>query len=1055
MTESRYRATDFYLVRAPALPAETFRELLAGEGTDEQRRDLAWTRLRELAATPGVRRALSVASTDLLDALDRLGPDGSGKKSRRAHSRLLRYLTRMSTRPTPFGAFSGIALGEFGEHTTLRLGAPAVHQARVRADMGWLLALIKDLEQDPGLRPHLRLVRNAAAHLSGDRLILPYADIYGSGDNRSVRVRATPAVTAVLRLAATPTPADALVAGLAQEFPEVAADRVAGLVEQLRELNFLISDLRPPQSSPFPEQHVAKRLTGIEAATATGEALREIIDLTHRAAASTDTAPLRELRAAQRALVPGHDSDTFQLDSTLDLRESGLGRAVGQAVAEAVDCLMRLAAALPGHNHHLVQYRDAFVERYGDQALVPVLEVLSPDTGLDAPYNYLEPPRATPVPHNTPEPSTVDYDRLLTEFAAQAWWSGAVSVELTDAWLDRIAPATGKSALGLYPALDVYAQLQLTDQDSRVDDGRWRLVLRELSLAYGGRTAGRFFDLLGEDALDHLREHTRRMTSLQPEAVHAELCFLPTSGRAANVAFRPLLHEYEVPVNATPSARSERTISLADLHVGVAGNRFYLWSRTLGREVVVSQGHMLGPHLGPNAARFVLEVSQDGYAMPTGFRWGPLEDLPFLPRVTRGNVVLRPAQWTLRGADVTGDFPAALAEWRQRWRVPRYVYLVDEDNRLLLDLDHPLGLDELAGDFRDGQGQAVLHEMLPAFDDLWLSDVDGAKYLEEIVVPLVAHSAADTARSPVPLSGRLESITEVGASRSLRRRHLPGEEWAYLKVYAAFNRHDEIIAGGLREHIAALRAQGLIDRWFYLRYADPQPHLRIRCRAADPDAATEVLHRLMAWGREVVASDLAFDTGVATYLPEIERYGGPRTFEAVEDLFTVNSDVTADLVALLQEKEPKLRPDFVAIATVDTLYRQWGLAPRERPALIPPVTETEAVRKEFHAHRDYLGELVLPWDFRPHEEGRAHHELINEILAPQAGAVAAAAAAVRAAIDGDTLWGTEATVLGSLAHMQINRLLPVDLLREQHCYALWRHILRAVGGRPAHLRKES
>ncbi|MCO1577312.1 lantibiotic dehydratase [Crossiella sp. SN42] len=1055
MIESRYRVSEFYLIRTPALPAETFRELLAGEGDDERRRAEALARLRALAQTPLVRRALAVASNDLVDALDRLDADGGGKKSKRVHSRLLRYLTRMSTRPTPFGAFSGIALGEFAERTTLELGAPAVHRGRVRADMGWLLALIKDLEQDPALRPHLRLVRNAGAHLRGDRLVLPYADIYGRADNRSVRVRATAAVTAVLRMAATPTPAEQLVDELAQGFPEVPRDRVAGLVEQLRELNFLISDLRPPQSSPFPEQHVAKRLTGIEAAGPATEALREIIELVHRASAEPGTEPLRELRAAQQALVPGHQSDTFQLDSALDLRGAGLSHAVGAAVADAVDCLMRLAAALPGHNHHLVQYREAFTERYGDHALVPVLEVLSPDTGLDAPYNYLEPPRSHPVPNNTPEPSTADYDLLLTEFASQAWCAGETSVELTDAWLDRIAPAEAKPPLGLYPALDAYAQLQLTDPDGRIDDGQWRLVLRELSLAYGGRTTGRFFDLLGEDALGHLGEHARRVRALQPEAVHAELCFLPTSGRAANVAFRPLLHEYEVPVNATPSARPERTISLADLHVGVAGNRFYLWSRTLGREVVVTQGHMLGPHLAPNAARFVLEVSQDGYAMPTGFRWGPLENLSFLPRVTRGSVVLRPAQWTLRATDLTGDFGAAFAAWRQRWRVPRYVYLVDEDNRLLLDLEHPLGLDELAGQLGGEHGPAVLHEMLPAFDDLWLSDVDGARYLEEIVVPLVAHSAEDTARSPVPLSGRLETIAEVGASRSLRRRHLPGEEWAYLKLYSAFSRHDEIIAGPLRAHIAALREQGLIDRWFYLRYADPQPHLRIRCRAAEAGAATEVLRQLMAWGRGLVEADLAFDTAVATYLPEIERYGGPRTFEPVEDLFTVNSDTTVELVALLQQEEPKLRPEFVAIATVDALYRQWGLAPQERPALIPPVAESEAVRKEFQANRDYLGELLLPWDFRPHEEGRAHHELINGLLAPQAGAVAAAAQAVRTAVAAETLWGNEFSVLGSLAHMQINRLMPVDLPRESECYALWRHVLRAVGGRPAHLRGDS
>ncbi|GAA2794802.1 lantibiotic dehydratase [Crossiella cryophila] len=1043
MAGPRYEPADFFLLRAPALPAGVFQDLLATSTEDpEQARAEVRQRLHALAAQPAVRRALTIASGDLVDALDRAGESApAGKRARRLHSRLLRYLIRMTTRPTPFGAFSGVAVGEFGPETTACLGESALRDNRIRADMAWLLTLIKQLESDEQLRPHLRVVLNSSVHRSGDRLVLPYADIYGHNDNRAVRVRATTAALAVTRLAATPIPLAQLLAGLAEEFPGVDPARVSGLVEELRTLNFLTSDLRPPLTVAQPEAQLAKQLAGIEAAGEAAEALREVINLAHRAATEPDPAALAELTAAQRALTPEHTGPTYQLDATLDLPRTRLSGAVGEAVAEAVDCLMRLSAALPGHNHHLAQYRDAFTERYGLLALVPVLELLSPEHGLDAPPTYTEPPRGYPLPHNVQEPWQQDFDKVLTEFAVQAWCAGDHEIELTDEWLNRFAPPEDAPPLALYPALDVFAQIST---DRSVDSGEWRAVLRQEGLAFGGRTSGRFFDLLGEDAVDRLRGYARREEELSPEVVYAELCYLPNHGRAANVALRPLLRGYEVPVNTTPSVPPERVIDLADLCVGANEDRFFLWSRRLGKQVVVSQNHMLSPHVAPNVARFVLEVSNDGYAMPCGFRWGPLETMPFLPRVTRGKVVLRPAQWNLTSLPGK-DFPAEVRAWRERWRVPRHVYLVEADNRLLLDLDHPMCLDELATELNRGPEPVTVHEMLPAFDQQWLRDAEGAAYLEEIVVPLIARNSADTARSEVTLTAPTAAAPEI------IRQHLPGGQWTFLKLYAGITQQDEVIATRLRELVAMLREQGLIDRWFYIRYMDPRPHLRLRFRAADPEVAPQLLWYLTVWSGQLAEEGLAFDTAIAGYTPEIERYGGPPVFDTVEPLFAANSDVTADLVTLLHNDKDGIRPEFAAIAAVDTLYRQWGLTPRERMELLPNSggADAEAARTEFQQQRAYLTELLVPWDYRPHEQGRAHHEMINEILAPQQEAVAAAAHAVREAAAVGVLWGAESSVLGSLAHMQINRLLPIDLRRESHLYAVWRQALRAIGGRPA------
>ncbi|CAM5351521.1 Lantibiotic dehydratase OS=Streptomyces rimosus subsp. rimosus (strain ATCC / DSM 40260 / JCM 4667 / NRRL 2234) OX=1265868 GN=SRIM_031545 PE=4 SV=1 [Streptomyces rimosus subsp. rimosus] len=154
-------------------------------------------------------------------------------------------------------------------------------------------------------------------------------------------------------------------------------------------------------------------------------------------------------------------------------------------------------------------------------------------------------------------------------------------------------------------------------------------------------------------------------------------------------------------------------------------------------------------------------------------------------------------------------------------------------------------------------------------------------------------------------------------------RHVPGGAWTFLKVYAAPERQDEIVTGPLRDLVAELRGQDVLDRWFYLRYADPFPHLRLRVRGTDAD---QVLTRVTAWGRDLVGQGLARDIEIAGYAPEIARYGGPETFDAVERLFQANSEATAELLSLRLGMEP----EFLAMAALDTLYAQWGVEPSRR-----------------------------------------------------------------------------------------------------------------------------
>src|SRR5215469_4934475 len=116
MTNS-YELLDFVLLRAPLLPIENYLSL----GSADVPTIVPVNNNSLLPEDPLIRRALAVGSLTLFDALSQSSP--SDPKANHHIGSLLRYLIRMSTRPTPYGMFGGVALGSWGATTSFALSS--------------------------------------------------------------------------------------------------------------------------------------------------------------------------------------------------------------------------------------------------------------------------------------------------------------------------------------------------------------------------------------------------------------------------------------------------------------------------------------------------------------------------------------------------------------------------------------------------------------------------------------------------------------------------------------------------------------------------------------------------------------------------------------------------------------------------------------------------------------------------------------------------------------------------------------------------------------------
>src|SRR5262249_13143314 len=114
-----------------------------------------WVAGSPVPRAPRVCRAIAVGSSALLAGLERSKP--TAQNASELQGKPLRSLIRMSTRPTPYGLFAGVALGAWGPATDLAL-ADRPPRARTRPDMEWLLRLVFQLEAQPERRKCLRFI---------------------------------------------------------------------------------------------------------------------------------------------------------------------------------------------------------------------------------------------------------------------------------------------------------------------------------------------------------------------------------------------------------------------------------------------------------------------------------------------------------------------------------------------------------------------------------------------------------------------------------------------------------------------------------------------------------------------------------------------------------------------------------------------------------------------------------------------------------------------------------------------------------------------------------
>ncbi|SOD99133.1 lantibiotic dehydratase [Spirosoma fluviale] len=911
VTTAEIKLGDFFILRRPLLPVEVYYGLHCELENGVSLTDA----LRKIVNKPICQEAIFYASAtlqkQLIDWLNNRKP-----ASDQLLLSLYKYVIRMTTRSTPFGLFAGVSLGEWSTETTLRFEED-IHQKVARLDANIISEMLVTITDLPLIQQQLKYFVNPTCWLSGDEIrYVGYTDVNKQRSYFLNIAQNTVLMSLLLEQARQGNSIPSLINALHDEGIESLA--ATTYVQDLINCQLLVPDLEVNLTGQDMISHIKERLLTLDQSSFITDPLVQLEQLLHD--------PSLENYAAVEGLVSeftdAFNKDLIQCDVLFPAVDLTIERAIGDQIGQCIQALIGLNDTQEADT--LTLFKQRFYARFEEQE-VPLLMALDPDLGIGYDHAHEDiSPWLEIVSWNEPlamtTPTGGSSEKLFNLFN-EALRTGEFCIRLTEAEISELSPDQPNSSL---PA-SAYALGNLINpsgQPITKDNFQFHLTLA------GGPSAGNLlgrFAHLSSTIAQKLEHCLTEEQQAYPDTILAEIVHLPES-RTGNVLHRPVLRPYEIPVLTASSVALDHQIMLDDLFISVPqGSTVILRSKKLNRRIIPRLTTAHNYSNGLAHYRFLCDLQHQEGVMSLRWNWGALQSMPFLPRVQFNNLTLSRARW-LWSADEQDSsklFASQWSHWQQKYQVPRYIVLAEFDNELLIDTSLSVGLRVLEQASRRNK-TLVLYECLWQKNEPIVVSADGKHWCHELLIPMKINQFDE--KSPT-------YRTSTSGINSVQRYFPPGSEWLYVKLYTGPAVAETFLHRHLPVLLQQLKNSRLLINWFFIRYADPDWHLRLRFHC-QPGDSTTLFGEVSKWLNDLnLELNNPYQIRYDTYHRELERYG-ENHINFCENWFGHNSQLVIQFLKTIHNSQDEWLRLYAGCRGVYEILNTWQINPSDQIRLL-------------------------------------------------------------------------------------------------------------------------
>lgn len=719
-----FRPFDRFIYRLPTFPLTYLRNILEGKKS-----------MSACFSDNRVKEAVYIGSSDLYKELEKLFSSKVKDEDRKNGIEIsfMKYLSRMSTRCTPFGLFATSSVGNIGEVTQFSLDDEISRCTRL--DMYYLCALVQTILSLPDVKRGVLYYPNNTLYKVGK--YMRYIE-YKYSDKRRMHtissVERSKYLDTILKNAAK----GVMIGELLSYFSEQGTDEEESLcfIDELIKSQLLVSEL---DVMVVGEEYLKKFIMTL-CKMRLEDSTRELVDslcCINSWLEEMDTGKLNPLHGYHqiRQMVnqmPATYTENFlfQVDATRKNTVATLGESVIAELKSVISFFSKLGST---EVSPLDSFKMAFYNRYEERE-VPLAIALDSKLGIGYPLghgigdispivdNLILPPQKKQVA-NIANVQTVLLERLI-----KAEREGASEIVFYPEEFKSV-PENWNG----YPET-LYALFQIIS----VKNDKPLLNIRTIGVS-AANLLSRFAHL--EPEIDKLvKDISMKESELVADGILAEIVHLPGS-RVGNILSRPHLREYEIVYLANSDLVEEKKIYIDDLMLSYRGGELVLRSKRLNRRIIprLTSAHNYYNDTLP-VYRFLCDMQHQGKRTFLGFDWGGLADkLSYRPRVRYGNSILSLAAWNIKQEEIAAFYQVSNNElvikvlnWRKKRNIPVYVLLSEGDNELYIDFESPISIRAFLSTVKKRTTFQLL-EFIFSPDNLIVEGRDG-KYLNECIV---------------------------------------------------------------------------------------------------------------------------------------------------------------------------------------------------------------------------------------------------------------------------------------------------------------------------------
>ena len=948
------------------------------------------------------------------------------KDENKVFDTLLKYMLRMHSRCTPFGLFASCGVTQWGDDKS-EMQVKREYSRSTRLDMHFSVSLAMMLAKHPEIKPGLKFYPNSSLYISGESVrYVEYSYLNKRRIHQISSVSDSPYLQRVLEASkAGKTPLE-LAEVIVDE--EITLEDASEFIDQIIENQLLVSELEPGVTGDeltteiltilknLVKNHPSKKISeNVEVLTDVLERIREI-----DGNVVNDVNTYHEISEALKKLELDFDlSKLFQTDLFMGENKQGLGWSVKKKFLKTTKLLLQLYQK-PGETN-LSLFKKKFHERYEEKE-VPLLVALDNEMGIGYGTSMGTTSDISPLLDGIMIPYSSRGDQKLNWNNVQAYLLSKISEAQKDN--KRIVELKPEELSSFKGTEDVSLSLSVMFSIIGKQEGEPKLYLGGASGTSAANLLGRFAS--GNEQINAIvNDITNTEEKLAGDAILAEITHLPEN-RVGNILMRPIFRKYEIPYLSKSNLPESNQIKLEDLMISVRRDRLIVRSKKLNREILprMANAHNFSANALP-VYHFLCDLQFDRNGEGAYFSWGALQNnFQFLPRVEIEGVIVNMACWQLKKEDIKElqvtdlkDKKKVIASWREKYGIDQVVRLTQGDNKLLINFEDEENINMFLREIR--KKSAITLEEFPQSElDPFVVDESGQGYTNEFIAPLIYTQKNQS-------SVRFANSDEC---EQVQRAFSLGDEWLYYKLYCGVKTADNVLTEAIIPLADHLKKEGIIDYWFFIRYADPEKHLRIRFHFADMNRLGEAIQLFQQVISPYRDNGLIWKVQTDTYQRELERYG-KNTIVQSEKLFHLDSECIVRVLDMIEGDEGEKIRWLFCIRAVDqffddfhyTLEGRMNLMEHLKTSFLKEFNSNKYLTKQIDKkYRESKSEIldVLNRETDAGSEIKPLFDLLNqrsEMSKPYTGQIVELAKEGKLQVHPDDL-------MSSYIHMHLNRL---------------------------------